>query len=202
MVRPSSELHREVFGQVEAYALSKKASSMSTARRKAVSTLLRSAALSVAAAVSSSPRRYSTTLQGLGGTGLGGTGYTRARGVHGAVCTAQAVQDLDSRPGGGCRCMRPAEEGSQGSTLCRVGNGRGAASAPSQSTHLLRVRVRARVRVRVSSPCAAAGARHCPRHPRRRRRAPPPPPPAGRRRPVPPAPHAAPRRPGEGVGSR
>jgi hypothetical protein len=60
--------------------------------------LLRSAALSVAAAVSSSPRRYSTTLQGLGGTGLGGTGYTRARGVHGAVCTAQAVQDLDSRP--------------------------------------------------------------------------------------------------------
>ena len=44
-------------------------------------------------------------------------------------------------------CVLP-RRGSQGSTLCRVGNGRGAASAPSQSTRLLRVRVRARVRVR------------------------------------------------------
>ena len=64
---------------------------MSTARRKVASTLVRSAALSVAAVASSSPRRYSTTLQG-----VGGTGYRCADGVQGTVCKAQGVQVLGS----------------------------------------------------------------------------------------------------------
>eukprot|EP00964_Phaeocystis_antarctica_P045569 scaffold26245_cov57-Phaeocystis_antarctica.AAC.2 len=112
-----------VVGQAEAYALSKKATSMSTARRKVASTLARSAALSVAAVASSSARRAPCAGHRVRRSS---TLCQVAAGGHAAACVLR-------------------RKGSQGSTLCRVCCERGAASAPSQSTRLVRVRVRVNV---------------------------------------------------------